>query len=309
MELLETVMDSIGYMLSAGIENGTQFKYLISLDNGEFTVTDTITKVYGTEVLVFLDECETMDIWTSQKWDLTNETFYSPENSITDSPYEDYDDGENSTITLDTTISLANTSIAFLRFRAKWNIEEAYDYVQVLAKEVGSNTWSALHGAYSSYGNNYLEPGEPVYDGVQDEWVQEEISLMDFANKDITIRFKFYSDQYVTEDGFYFDDLTVSVISAITDIKEPEIDKKPIFISEAYPNPGNDHFKVQYNLTKNNQAVFELFNAVGSRQQSIKVYNLKGVIQVPVNDLPEGIYYYRIVNGSQVSMAMKFIKL
>jgi len=309
LELLETVTDSISYMLNAGIENGTQFKYLISLDNGEFIVADTITRVYGTEVLVFLDDCETTDNWTSQKWNLTDEAFYSPENSMTDSPNQDYDDGENSTLTLDTTISLANVSIAFLRFRAKWNIEEAYDYVQVLAKEVGSTTWTPLHGNYSSYGNNYLDPDEPVYDGEQNEWVQEEISLMEYANKDITIRFKFYSDQYVTEDGYYFDDLTVSVISAITDVKAPEVEKNPVFVSEAYPNPGNDQFKVQYNLTKNNQAVFELFNAVGSRQQSIKVYDLKGVIQVPVTHLPEGIYYYRIVNGNQVSAAMKFIKL
>jgi hypothetical protein len=296
-------------MLSAGIENGTQFKYLISLDNGEYVVADTITRVYGTEVLVFLDDCETTDHWTSQKWNLTDEAFYSPENSMTDSPNQDYDDGENSSITLDTIISLENVSIAFLKFRAKWDIEEAYDYVQLLVKEVGTTTWVPLHGAYSSYGNNYLEPDEPVYDGEQNEWVQEEISLMDYANKDITLRFKFYSDQYVTEDGFYFDDLTVSVISAITDVKTPEVEKNPIFISEAYPNPANARFKVQYNLTNNNNAVFELFNAVGIRQQSIKVYDLKGVIQVPVNDLPDGIYYYRIVNGKQVSAAMKFIKL
>ena len=309
LELLETITDSVSYMLSAGIENGTQFKYLISLDNGEYVVADTITRVYGTEVLVFFDDCETTDYWTSQKWNLTDEAFYSPENSMTDSPNQDYDDGENSSITLDTTISLENVSIAFLKFRAKWDIEEAYDYVQLLVKEVGTPTWVPLHGAYSSYGNNYLEPDEPVYDGEQNEWVQEEISLMDYANKDITLRFKFYSDQYVTEDGFYFDDLTVSVISAITDVKTPEVEKNPIFISEAYPNPANARFKVHYNLTNNNNAVFELFNAVGIRQQSIKVYDLKGVIQVPVNDLPDGIYYYRIVNGRQVSTAMKFIKL
>ncbi len=139
-----------------------------------------------------------------------------------------------------------------------WDIEEAYDYVQVLVKEVGSTTWAPLHGAYSSYGNSYLEPDEPVYDGVQNEWVQEEISLIDYANKDITLRFKFYSDQNVTEDGFYFDDLSVSVISIITGINAPEVDKDPVFISEAYPNPAYDVFKVQYYLTKNNQAVFEL---------------------------------------------------
>jgi len=200
-------------------------------------------------------------------------------------------------------------SIAFLRFWAKWDIEDAYDYVQVLAKEEGSSTWIPLHGNYSSYGNNYLDPGDPVYDGIQNEWMMEEISLMDFADKDITLRFRFYSDSYVNGDGFYFDDLSVSVISTITDIELVEAVKNNIFISEAYPNPTYDVFNVQYRLTNNDHALFELFNAFGNQLQSQEISNKNGVITVQVNDLPKGIYYFRIANGNQVSNTLKFIKL
>ena len=296
-------------MLDAGIENGTIFKYLISLDNGEFVISDTVTIVYGTEILVFMDDCETTDNWISQKWDNTDEEFYSPTYSITDSPYGDYAHNENSSIILDTTISLANTSVAFLRFRAKWDIEEAYDYVQVSAKEEGNSTWIPLHGNYSSYGNYYLDPGDPVYDGIQNEWVLEEISLMDFADKDISLRFRFYSDSNVKGDGFYFDDLSISVISTITGIEQFKDEKNNIFISEAYPNPTYDVFNVQYRLTNNDHALFELFNSFGNRLQSREIDNKKGVIKVQVNDMPKGIYYFRIVNGNQVSNTLKFIKL
>jgi len=309
MELLTTLTDSISYVLDAGIENGSIFKYLISLDNGEFVVSDTVTKVYGTEILVFMDDCETTDNWISQKWDNTDEDFYSPSFSITDSPNSDYAHNENSSITLDTTISLANTSVAFLRFWAKWDIEEAYDYVQISAKEEGSSTWVPLHGNYSSYGNNYLNPGDPVYDGIQNEWVLEEINLMDFADKDITLRFRFYSDSYVNGDGFYFDDLSVSVISTITDIEQLKDVKNNIFISDAYPNPTHDIFNVQYRLTDNDHAVFELYNAFGNQLRSLEISNKKGTIKMQLNDLPKGIYYFRIVNGNQISNTLKFIKL
>lgn len=306
MGLLETLTDSISFMLDAGIENGTIFKYLISLDNGEFIISDTITKVYGTEVVIFIDDGETTENWITQKWDNTDEEFYSPDYSITDSPNGDYSHEENSSITLDTTINLQNANIAFLRFWAKWDIEPGYDYVQLSAKEAGSNTWIPLHGKYSSYGNYYLDPGDPVYDGIQNEWVQEEVSLMDFANKEITLRFKFYSDSYEKGDGFYFDDLSISVISTITGITPNN--ENNLFVSDAYPNPAMDAISIQYKLVNNN-AVFELYNLSGNRLQSIQLNDNKGILSIQVKDLPAGVYYFRLKDGNQVSKSSKFIKL
>jgi hypothetical protein len=294
-------------MLDATIENGTIFKYLISLDNGEFIISDTITRVFGTEIEIFYDDGETIENWTTQKWDNTDDFFYSPSYSITDSPNGDYNHGENSIITLDTTISLKGASIAFLRFWAKWEIEAGYDYVQLSAKEEGSNTWVSLHGRYSSYGNYYLDSDDPVYDGVQDEWVNEEVSLADFVDKNMTLRFRFYSDDYVKGDGFYFDDLSVSVISTITNINTNQASE--LFVSEAYPNPTFDGFKIQYNLNNAGQAIFELFNLSGNRIKSIDINNKMGILNIDISNLPDGIYYYRLTNGNKVSETSKLIKL
>ena len=164
-----------------------------------------------------------------------------------------------------------------------------------------------MHGKYSSYGNYYLDPSSPVYDGTQNEWVQEEVSLMDFANKSITLRFKFYSDSFVKEDGFYFDDLTVSVISTITGILPNN--ENNLFVSDAYPNPAEDAFSIQYKLKDNDNAVFELYDLSGNRLQTIQLNDNKGILNIQLSDLPAGVYYFRLKDGKQVSKSSKLIKL
>jgi hypothetical protein len=310
MELLETRTESIGFTLDAGIEEGTPFRYLISLDNGDFVISDTVTRIFGTEVVIFNDDGNTMDNWSSTLWGITNQDAHSPEYSLADSPYGNYNNDVDSYITLDTTISLADAVMATLRFWATWDIEKGYDYVQVKVKEEGSSNWISLHGNYSSYGNYYLEDEEPVYDGVQEEWVQEEISLQDFTDKDITLRFTFYSDGSVRGDGFYFDDLSVSVISTITGIDHPEA-KNNISISDAYPNPAYNKIRISYNLSSEvgDNSRFELYNAIGNRVMSLPVNIKKGIIEADMSNLPQGIYYYRIKNGNQSSKTLKVIKL
>jgi carboxypeptidase T len=307
LDLLVSTTDSINYLLDAGIANGTIYQYLLSIDNGLFVISDTITKFYGTEITVFEDNCEDLGKWTSNKWGTTDYEYHSPDYSITDSPFGDYQENENNIITLDTTINLTDINIAFLRFWAKWDIEKGYDYVQVLAKEEGSNTWVQLSGEYSSYGNYYLDPGDPVYDGVQNDWVQEEINLTDFADKIITLRFKFYSDSYVDGDGFYFDDLTVSVISTSTGIHNSSANNN--FISNAYPNPVRDYFSIKYELQQNKNATLELFDAMGNTIRTIIINEKKGVVKINIKELSNGIYYYRIVNDNRVSKSYKIIKL
>ncbi len=309
MELLETLTDSISFTLDAGIEQGTAFRYLISLDNGDFVVSDTIMRIFGTEVVVFDDDGNTMDNWSSTQWGITDQEAHSPEYSLADSPYGDYGNDVNSYITLDTTISLTDVVMATLRFWAKWDIEKGYDYVQIKVKEEGGS-WIPLHGNYSSYGNYYLDDDEPVYDGEQEEWVQEEISLQDFINKNITLRFTFYSDGSVRGDGFYFDDLSVSVISTITGIDYPEA-KNNISISDAYPNPAYDKIRISYNLSSEvgDNSLFELYNTIGNRVMSLPLNSKTGTVKVDLNKLPQGIYYYRIINGNQSSKTLKVIKL
>lgn len=198
--------------------------------------------------------------------------------------------------------------MAFLHFAAKWEIEQGYDYVQVMAKKSGESSWSPLKGKYTVTGNNYQDNGKPVFDGFND-WVIEEINLEEYLEEVVDFRFYFRSDNYVTEDGFYFDDFTVSVISNITDIGTDNETKNNGYISEAYPNPARDQFRVQYQLEVNKGAYLELFDAVGNQILNVDISSTKGVANLRLEGLSSGVYYFRMVNGKEPTEMKKVIKL
>jgi len=294
MALLQTDNDSISYQLAPGTEEGISFSYLLKVDNGDFVVSDTITKVYGTEVVVFEDDGENMDNWTSNKWDITSADYHSPVASITDSPNGNYHAYESNPITLDTVIKLTNTPMAFLKFWAKWDIEAGYDYVQVFAKNVNGGNWIPLSGKYTKTGNSNQAYGEPLYDGTMNDWVQEEISLNDFVGDTISLRFQLNSDTYVEGDGFYFDDLTVSVISSTTGIVHHPV-TNTIYVSKAYPNPATEQVNIAYNLNGISQtATYQLFSVNGSQMATGTLTGNSGTLRLKVNNLIPGIYFLKI---------------
>ena len=71
-------------------------------------------------------------------------------------------------------------------------------------------TWQPMQGNYTQAASGSFQPsGEPVYDGTQLSWVEEEIDLTPFIGQQIKLRFALYSDQSVTEDGWYVDDIVI----------------------------------------------------------------------------------------------------
>jgi hypothetical protein len=310
MEVLQTETDSISYLLVPDIENGTSFRYLLSVDNGDYVVSDTIEKVFGTEVVIFHDDCEDLSNWSSNKWNFTTDKYYTPLASLTDTPNGDYENDQSYRITLDTVIDLSDVTMAFLRFWASWDIEPGWDYLQVDARIEGSGSWIPLQGNYTkSGGGQFQPPGEPVYDG-HSGWVYEEMNISDFIGGVLELRFTLYADQGVTDDGYYFDDLSISVISKTVGI-EPgyETEKSNLMVSAAYPNPANNEFKISYQLNNNNpNAYLAVFDALGKQVKTITISSNTGVLTVPVNGLRNGVYFYRLVSNGEVSPTQRIVK-
>ncbi|MFZ9029558.1 MAG: PKD domain-containing protein, partial [Crocinitomicaceae bacterium] len=115
----------------------------------------------------------------------------------------------------DQDIDLTTATAAAATFYAKWDIEADYDYCQFQVSTNGGATWIGQCGNYTVEGtstqwNGSVQPdGEPVYEGISD-WVFEEISLSDYLGQTIRVRFVMEADGGVTEDGFYFDDFSIS---------------------------------------------------------------------------------------------------
>ncbi|MBL0103310.1 MAG: immune inhibitor A [Bacteroidetes bacterium] len=171
----------------------------------------------------------------------------------------------------------------------KWEIEQNFDYVQVQASTDNGNTWTSLCGKYTIFGAQAF--GEPLYDGIQPTWVNEEVSLNDFFGQTILLRFIMVSDNGVELDGFYFDDLKVVSVASTAGI--PTVQANIQFVSAPFPNPTHDGAKVTYaNLPAG--SVFVLYNSLGEQIVKQVLTEASGEINISTAELAAGVYSYVI---------------
>jgi PKD repeat protein len=210
--LMTNTSGAISYVLNPAIQYGDQIKYILKTDNGMWVKKDTITKTYGALTVQAVETGSNAN-WTGT-WGTTASTFVSPSTSYTDSPTGNYGNNiASKTYTYVPTIDLTNAASAGISYYAKWNIEADYDYVQFQVSTNGGTTWIGQCGNYTVPGTNAngsVQPNnQPVYEGVQSNWVLEEISLSDYIGQVIKVRFKLGTDNGTTGDGFYFDDFKI----------------------------------------------------------------------------------------------------
>ena len=304
---LQSVTDSISFTLSPSIAPADEIRYVISVDNGLFTEADTITQIYGSPVIAFNDDGSDITNWNTltTTWGTTTEDYVSPPSSITDSPFNSYMPNSNNPLVLLNPVNLSGVIDARLTFYAKWNTERQYDYVQVLASRDNGNSWSALCGKYTVTGSAAEAPGEPVYDGTQNNWVSEVMSLNDFLGQSIILNFVLISDGFLQRDGFYFDDLKIKTIQNNIGISPTA--SASLFLSSPIPNPSSLQATVNYSNVVSG-SVFLVYNTFGQLVWEKSLRDVAGKIQIPVNELPSGMYSYliRLSDGSH-SSTMKFI--
>ncbi len=306
MDLQETREDSISYIITANPDVVSEVKYLLKVDNGMFETVDTITKYFGTEIVAFEDNCSTTDNWATSSWNVTTQSYHSPFASITDSPNGNYPDNTTTSITLDTTISLVGTPAAFLSFWAKWDVEEGWDYAQVMIK-TNSSTWTPLQGKYTHAGNSHQDEGQPIYDGEQNEWVKEEISLADYLGEDVQIKFQLTSDSYINEDGFYFDDVKISIIGSVTGVQD-RMASPIITVSEPYPNPASNDIAINYRIKNNAGGICELISMEGTVLQKQNLSGKQGTVKFNVKEYTSGIYLLKFISGKDLVIKKIVIK-
>lgn len=290
MNLLQSINDSVAYTLNSSITNGQAFRYAVKINNGLYDEVDTLTKIYGQSNIVYSSNGSTITGWTSagSNWGISNTEFYSPSASITDSPNGNYADNTNKLLTLNTPVDLTNAITAKLTFYAKWDIEAGYDYVEVLASSNGGATYTPLCGKYTKPGSTDQDPGKPLFDGQQFDWVYEEMDLDNYVGHSIKLRFKLTSDQGVDGDGFYFDDLKVISINTLgAGIGSNNIFDNSIQIS---PNPLNNESVINVNVEESNSSL-KIYNSLG---QAVKTITLsKGInnVMISADDFNNGVYY------------------
>ena len=307
LQILEQQTGGISYELENTIQYGDEIKYVLNVDNGLWVKRDTITKQFGSATLQLTDDATNSTNWTGD-FDLTTEDFVSPSTSFTDSPNSDYSPDSFYSYVFNDAIDLTNAVAGVIRFNAKWNIEAGWDYAQFQVSIDNGQNWIPQCGNYTRPGvfNNggVQVEDEPLYDGVQNSWVLEEINLSDYLGQEIRVRFVLESDGFVQEDGFYFDDFQI-----LFDLEDEPIGNiHEDFFSQIklVPNPANNVANVSF-PSYIDSGIIRVHDAAGNLVQSIEVGHSTNYVSIDVANLNQGVYFVRYSTSEYSSNPMRLI--
>jgi hypothetical protein len=291
---LATAHHDFSYTLDAAISDSASVVFLLKVNNGLWVKTDTLRKIYkafpNAMSTVFQDDLSNTAFWQGD-WALTSETFHSAPTCMTDSPNSAYLPEQYPVCTsVFNTILPPNILSANLRFFAKWDIEDNWDYVQVSA--IGSNGSSApLCGLFTNTGENVQAEG-PVFDGTQSTWVEECMDITEYAGQTLYFSFNFGSDGGIEADGFYFDDVRVEYVLPTSGVQT--IALSALFLAQNEPNPASDFTRISWSgddAYLKGDAQITVVNAQGVQvlRQQVSLDGSKSVL-LDVRQLPAGVY-------------------
>jgi carboxypeptidase T len=296
LSLNQLILDSIAYTTSPSLSQGQAISYVITTNFGSNGFkTDTIQKIYGTPQIVLNDNGTSVTTnYTTTLWGTTTTSFKSPPSSITESPTGNYPNNANRNITSKVGLNLSGATYAHLQYYTRFQLEKNNDKVQLAISTNGGTSWTPVCGKYktspASFGGTI-----PVYDGLQDEWVKENIDLSAYVNQTVLLRFTMTSNASTTKDGFYFDDMLIRKINnPSVGISETSISLGDVLT--VYPNPANDY--IQINKTNSEIGQLELMDVTGKiiKQEVLSEMNQR----IFTNELSAGIYLLRLTMNGEV---------
>lgn len=173
-------------------------------------------------------KADTTDPTLTYRWDPTGTIIVYAENH--------YEDGKDLWMVKE--VNLTEVTSANLTFWTWYLIETDWDYGFVgVSTDLGVN-WANLPGTLTTntnpYGNN---PGNGIT-GNSNGWVQESMNLTPFSGKNILLRFRFISDVYVNDEGWYIDDINITSgsTSILFDDAETPAIIKTLNVNVSYPH-------------------------------------------------------------------------
>jgi len=306
----ERVLDSISYNLKTDLVDDTELQFLLTVSSSQVSWTDTITKTFegNANPPDFVDNADSFDNWsTADEWGVDTEHFYSAPSSIGDTPNDNYGRNENSLIQLTETFDLSTVENARLNFWAKWDIEQGFDYAQILASTDGQN-FTPVCGLYTTLGTNRQDEDQPLWDA-QSDWVQEEIDLSDYiGSSTVHIQFRLISDRFAHGDGFNFDDMTLTTKSA-GNPSSVSFDAKDFETIAVHPNPSSENFVVEFlnsnNTIRNGDLI--VYNGQGKTIYTKSIQGNHTII--PTKNWESGIYFLQTFIDGQRTNSKKIILL
>ena len=303
LSLFARQRDHFDYELSADIQDGERIRYAYSLDNGSYTQIDTITTYYR-QANFALQNDGTMFDWKENNllntWGTTDKVYYSPPTSLTDSPNGNYVPYSTNYLTLKDQITLAGKDSAVLTFKALWDIQQRFDFLQVEVSTDGVN-YQPLCGNLSGTGLPVAAKGQPVYSGRQLDWVSEQIDLSDYLGQTITLRFSMISTSNDTRDGFYLDDIKVLEYNQGS-LTKSEFLSAESFQSVITPNPATDLLTLETSAVDLTLKEIRIYNQLGQLSFTTKYADL---LHLDVTKWSPGLYFLQYIDQRNIKSRVK----
>jgi len=203
---------------------------------------------------------------------------------LEDSPDEFYENNWDVTA-ISPSISLSGVSDdVILILDHRYYIEHDFDQ-GLLEIRAGNGDWQELA---SWSGMNY-------------NWHTDYISLQDYINSHISLRFRLVTDASINDPGWKVDMVKI-VASVGADADDPTTPVVMTDLKANYPNPFNPVTRISYNISE-------------SGMVKLTIYNIKGqLIRTVVNDVQESGSYTEFWNGNNdndkpVASGIYFYKL
>lgn len=307
---LEEASNGIPFTLKTSVQEGELVQFNLVLDNGLYQWRTPVERVYTTLAeAVFIDPANNLDAWSNTDWAVTDEHYHSAPTSITDSPSSQYSPNTLSLIELENPITVKDATSVVLSYWAKWDIEEDEDYVQILGEFNGTG-FQALCGKYTETGTDQQSFDEPLYDGLQQNWVREEIDLTSWLASEDSMKFRFafrlVSDEFIEADGFYFDDFELNIVNKSGVSSTIDIDVAD-FTLTTRPNPASDYVIIDLkgDVRPAGPMQLQVFNALG---QLVAKQNVTGqLFKLETGNWQPGLYQYRLSIGENWLPAGRFM--
>jgi immune inhibitor A len=119
-------------------------------------------------------------------------------------------------------VDLTGATSAALTLKARYDIEEDFDYLYTQVSADGGETWTSVDGTVGGKAFGKDANGDPAITGGSDnQWLDMNVPLDAFAGKAIKLRFRYKTDGGVAPPGFFADEIAVNA------------DGKPVFTDGA----------------------------------------------------------------------------
>ncbi len=151
------------------------------------------------------------------------------------------------------------------------------------------------------------------YNGMQSSWNQVSYSLSAYSGQTVRIRYRFLSDQSVTDEGWYIDDVEMPIIIGVEEQISTLEALTPTL--QIYPNPFSKKMDIRYQVVNFDEVSLNIYDVSGRlvKQFGHSAIRLSEQITWYGTDehglnLPAGVYFIRL-EGDDFTREEKVILL